>query len=109
MSYAESGVLVFWGMSIASGIWVGWYAKRALSFIALIVMLPIAVTVTMYLGEIYHMRLIGHSSSESWAGLVIPLVSARSFTIALPSALVVVGLKWAIACKGKAWRIKNKP
>lgn len=101
MPYAETGEIVFVGMSIASGIAVGWYAKRALSFIVLIVALPIAVVSAIYLYDVYYMQHIGRGYGESWAGLVIPLVSIKSFAIAFPMALVVAGIKWGLTRKSK--------
>ena len=95
------------GLSITFGVLIGWVAKRSLLFIASIFIAPIAIAIAiaiagkLYLGDLIHMRNIGHSYSESWAGLVIPFLSAGSFLFLTPTALGVAGLKWMLLRKRK--------
>ncbi len=90
------------GPSIVSGMLIGLFVKRTLPFIALIFIAPIVIAGGIYLADLIHMRNIGHSTSESWAGLVIPFLSAGSFMFLAPTALGVTGLKWILSRKRKS-------
>lgn len=95
MSYSfNMDSFVIAGSSIAFGILIGLFAKRALPFIALILIVPMAIGGGVYLAELVHLRNIGHGSSESWAGLAVPLLSAGSFIVLAPAALGIAGIRW---------------
>jgi hypothetical protein len=100
MTYtADATTVVFVGLSVGAGVLIGIFARRALSFVALIFIFPIAIASGFYIAELYQMKRIEHSSGESWAGLVIPLFSAGSLAFVAPTALAVVGLKWVVSRK----------
>jgi len=80
---------------------IGLFVKRPVLFIASIFTVPITIAGGFYFADIIHMRNIGHSSSESWAGFVIPFLSVGSFMLLAPTALGVVGIKWFLSRKRK--------
>lgn len=105
MSSAETAWFVFVATSIAAGLCTGWFARRVRSFIVSIAALPLAIATALYWVELYQLLRIGHSSGESWVGLVVPLFSAGSFALALPSALLLVGVRRVL----KRRRERSKP
>jgi hypothetical protein len=97
MYSADMDTLILVGLSIASGVVIGLVTKRPLLFIVSIFIAPMAIAGGFYLADLIHLRSIGHSSNESWAGLVIPFLSAGGFLFLAPTAFGVAGLKWFLS------------
>lgn len=90
------------GPSIASGVLIGFVAKRLLPFVALIFIVPIVIAGGIYFADHILMQTkLGRTYGESWAGLVIPFLSAGSFIFLAPTAIGVAGIKWILARKRK--------
>lgn len=89
--------LILIGSSVAFGVLIGLTVRRPLPFIILIFIVPIAFVGGIYLADLIRMQYrLGHVYSESWAGLVIPVLSIFIFEYLAPTAICVAGLKWIL-------------
>lgn len=68
--------LILIGPSAAFGVLIGLTVRRPLPFVILIFIVPIVFAGGIYLADLIFMqKRLGHVYSESWAGLVIPVLS----------------------------------
>ena len=93
MYSADANTIILITLSVGGGVITGLVTKRMVNFVLLILIGPVAIAGGFYLAEVIHLRGIGHSSSESWAGLVMPLLSAASFAVLAPTAFITAGIK----------------